>query len=70
MTNVNLNEPIFTMKEVAHLRLLGKVSEATIRREIESKRLSAYRVRGRIFVGATHISEYLKANELKAGEAK
>ncbi len=66
MDNLNLREPKFTIKEVSHLRLLGDVSEATIRREIGRKKLSAYRVGGKIFVGASHINQYLAAHEQRA----
>ena len=72
MQSRELNEPKYTIKDVLRmrlLRLLGDVSEATIRREIGRRRLAAYRVGGKIFVGASHINQYRVVNELPTAEA-
>lgn len=59
-------EQKFTIKQVADGNLLGNISPVTIWREIKRGRLSCYRVGGKIFVGASHIRDYLKRCEVQA----
>lgn len=58
-------EQKFTVKQVADKNLLGNISPVTVWREIKRGRLSCYRIGGKIFVGASHINDYLKKCEMR-----
>ncbi len=60
-----VSEQKFSMKETAEY--LGGISHITVWREIKRGNLGCYRVgAGRIFVGASHIRDYLKRCEVRA----
>ena len=52
------NEKLYTVQELAVSNRL-RISKTTIWREINDGNLSFYKLRGQIFIGESHIQEYL-----------
>ena len=60
-----IEEIKYTIRQVADF--LGGISRITVWREINRGHLSHYRIgAGRIMIGASHLSEYLKSREVRA----
>ncbi len=69
MRKVDINEQKFDVETAARLLNLAPV---TIWREIKSGRLSFYRLgngKGRVFIGARHLADYLAQRETRAAKA-
>lgn len=58
-------EQLFTKREAATAL---RCSEITVHRLLKSKRLGHYRVAARVFIGESHMRDFLAREERKANE--